>query len=120
MALGFIQVNSKQERYFDIISLMVEAGSCICSKHDQIAADNVHLHASTNQEHCKDSIVLAKGIFQRMHVESIDTSTADMSRIVVNKASAELLDLADRMIICDGDGLFRLTLVLVGGDDAYV
>jgi hypothetical protein len=96
MTLGFIQVDSEQERYFDIISLMIEAGSCICCKHDQIAADNVHLHKSTNQEHGPDSIVLAKGIFQGMHVESIDTSAAGMLRFV-HAASPELLDMAESL-----------------------
>ena len=34
MALGFIQIDPAEEWNFDIISLVVEAGCGICSKHD--------------------------------------------------------------------------------------
>jgi hypothetical protein len=95
VTLGFIQVDSKPEWYFDIVSLMIEAGRCICCEHDQIAADDVHLHKSTNQEHGPDSIVLAKGIFQGMHVESVDTSPAARSHVVADETSPELLDLPE-------------------------
>lgn len=62
VAFGFVQVNSKKEWNLDIVSLVVEAGCCIGGKHDQIPADNMHLHKATHQEHGPKSIVLTKGI----------------------------------------------------------
>ena len=63
MTFGLVEIDSKEEGDFDIEPLVVEARCCIGSEHDQVSTNQMHLHKAAHEEHCEDSIVLAKGIF---------------------------------------------------------
>ena len=76
MAFGFIQVDTKQEWNLDVVTLVIEARSCVGSKHDEISAYNVHWHEATDQKHGPKSIVLSKSILQWMYIEGVDAPAA--------------------------------------------